>query len=257
MGSLEGKVAIVTGSSKGIGRAMAAGLAAEGAAVMLTSRKQDALDDAAAEILTVTPGARLTTFAANAGEEDQAEACVTATMEQFGAVDVMINNAAANPYAGAIIDTDLGAWDKTFRVNLRGYLVWAQQAWRAWQRDHGGTVINISSVGGISGTGGLGTYNVTKAGVIHLTKILAAELAPTVTVNCIAPGLVKTDFARVLWEPLGDAADQLVQPEDIASAAVFLAGDGPSRHLQGQRHRPCPHRPVGRAHRALRLAQPR
>jgi NAD(P)-dependent dehydrogenase (short-subunit alcohol dehydrogenase family) len=205
---------------------MAAATAAEGAAVMLTSRKQDALDAAADEIRAATPGARLATFAANAGEEDQAEACVAATMEQFGAVDILINNAAANPYAGPIIDSDLGAWDKTFRVNLRGYFVWIQQVWRAWQRDHGGTVINISSVGGIAGTGGLGTYNVTKAGVIHLTKILAAELAPGVTVNCIAPGLVKTDFARVLWEPLGDAAEQLVQPEDVAAAAVFLAGDG-------------------------------
>jgi NAD(P)-dependent dehydrogenase (short-subunit alcohol dehydrogenase family) len=228
-GTLQGKVAVVTGSSKGIGKAMAAALAAEGAAVMLTSRKQDALDSAADEIRAATPGARLATYSANAGEEDQAAACVAATLDQLGAVDVLVNNAATNPYAGPVIDTDLAAWDKTFRVNLRGFLVWTQQAWRAWQRDHGGTVINISSVGGIAGTGGLGTYNVTKAGVIHLTKILANELAPGVTVNCIAPGLVKTDFARVLWEPLGDAADQLVLPEDVASAAVFLAGPGASR----------------------------
>jgi NAD(P)-dependent dehydrogenase (short-subunit alcohol dehydrogenase family) len=228
-GALQGKVAVVTGSSKGIGKAMAAALAAEGAAVMLTSRKQDALDAAADEIRAATPGARLATFAANAGEEDQAAACVAATVDRLGALDVLINNAATNPYAGPVIDTDLAAWDKTFRVNLRGFLVWTQQAWRAWQRDHGGTVINISSVGGIAGTGGLGIYNVTKAGVIHLTKILANELAPRVTVNCIAPGLVKTDFARVLWEPLGDAADELVLPEDVASAAVFLAGPGGSR----------------------------
>jgi NAD(P)-dependent dehydrogenase (short-subunit alcohol dehydrogenase family) len=228
-GALQGKVAVVTGSSKGIGKAMAAALAAEGASVMLTSRKLDALDAAADEIRAATPGARLATFAANAGEEDQAAACVAATLDQLGAVDVLINNAATNPYAGPVIDTELAAWDKTFRVNLRGFLVWTQQAWRAWQRDHGGTVINISSVGGIAGTGGLGTYNVTKAGVIHLTKILANELAPRVTVNCIAPGLVKTDFARVLWEPLGDAADDLVLPEDVASAAVFLAGPGAAR----------------------------
>ncbi len=228
-GALQGKVAVVTGSSKGIGKAMAAALAADGAAVMLTSRKQDALDDAADEIRAATPGARVATFAANAGEEDQAAACIAAAVERLGAVDVLINNAATNPYAGPVIDTELAAWDKTFRVNLRGFLVWTQQAWRAWQREHGGTVINISSVGGIAGTGGLGTYNVTKAGVIHLTKILATELAPTVTVNCIAPGLVKTDFARVLWEPLGDAAEGLVLPEDVASAAVFLAGPGASR----------------------------
>ena len=230
MGSeLEGKVALVTGASRGIGKAMAAAFADAGAAVMLTSRKQDALDAAADEIRAATPGARLATFAANAGEEDQAQACVDATMGELGAVDVLVNNAATNPYAGPVIETDLAAWDKTFRVNLRGFLVWTQAAWRAWQRDHGGRVINISSVGGIAGTGGLGTYNVTKAGVIHLTKILAAELAPGITVNCIAPGLVKTDFARVLWEPLGQAADDLVQPEDIAAAAVYLAGPGGAR----------------------------
>jgi NAD(P)-dependent dehydrogenase (short-subunit alcohol dehydrogenase family) len=226
---LVGKVALVTGASKGIGKAMAAAFAAEGAAVMLSSRKQDALDAAADEIRGVVPDARLATFAANAGEEDQAETCVAATVERLGALDILVNNAATNPVMGDTIDADLAAWDKTFRVNLRGCFVWTQLAWRARLRDHGGTVINISSVGGIGGTGGLGTYNVTKAGIIHLTKVLAAELGPGVTVNCIAPGLVKTDFARALWEPLGDKADDLVAPEDIADAAVFLAGAGARR----------------------------
>jgi NAD(P)-dependent dehydrogenase (short-subunit alcohol dehydrogenase family) len=234
MGSqLAGKVALITGASRGIGKAMAAAYAAEGAAVMLSSRKPEALDTAAAEIQRRIPDARLATFAANAGEEDQAEACVAATMEHFGALDVLVNNAATNPVMGQTIDADLGAWDKTFRVNLRGCLVWTQWAWRAWMQEHGGTVINISSVGGISGAAGLGAYNVTKAGVIHLTKVLAAELAPGVTVNAIAPGLVKTEFARALWEPLGARADSLVQPEDIASAAVFLASDGAAR-ISGQ-----------------------
>ncbi|MET0921314.1 MAG: glucose 1-dehydrogenase [Acidimicrobiia bacterium] len=225
---LAGKVALVTGASKGIGKAIAAAYAAEGAAVMLSSRKQDHLDAAAAEIAADTPGARLATFAANAGEEDQAAACVAATIEQLGALDVLVNNAATNPVMGLTIDVDLAAWDKTFRVNLRGALAWSQCAWQSWMQEHGGSIINISSIGGIAGTKGIGTYNVTKAGVIHLTKVLAAELVPTVTVNAIAPGLVKTEFARALWEPLGDEAN-LVLPEDIAEAAVYLASDAARR----------------------------
>ncbi|MET0628900.1 MAG: SDR family oxidoreductase [Acidimicrobiia bacterium] len=224
---LEGKVALVTGASKGIGKAIAAAYAAAGAAVMLSSRKLDALDATAEAIRRDVPDAQLATFAANAGEEDQAEACVAATIERLGALDVLVNNAATNPWHGATIDIDLPAWDKTFRVNLRGAFAWTQCAWRAWMAEHGGRVIYVSSVGGISPAGDIGTYDVTKAGMIHLAKVLGAELAPGVTVNCIAPGLVKTDFARALWEPLGeDGAAQLVQPEDIAAAAVFLASPG-------------------------------
>jgi len=231
MGSeLAGKVALVTGASKGIGKAIAAAYAAEGAAVMLSSRRQDGLDAAADEIVAATPDAVLSTFAANAGEEDQAAACVEATIERLGALDVLVANAATNPYYGATIDTDLGAWDKTFRVNLRGVFAWAQLAWRSWMAEHGGRMIFVSSVGGINPAGAIGAYDVTKAGTIHLAKVLAAELAPDVTVNCIAPGLVQTDFARALWEQLGDAGRaRLAQPEDIAAAAVYLAGPGGAR----------------------------
>jgi NAD(P)-dependent dehydrogenase (short-subunit alcohol dehydrogenase family) len=231
MGVLDGKVALITGASKGIGLGMATAYAREGAAVMLSSRKQDALDEAASGIEAVVPGARLATFAANAGEPDQAEACVAATIERLGALDVLINNAATNPVMGRTIDADLDGWDKTFRVNVRGALVWSQLAWRATMKANGGCVINISSVGGIAGTSGIGTYNITKAAIIHLTKVLAVELAPRVRVNAIAPGLVRTDFARALWEPQGDRAghelplQRLGEPEDIAGSAVFLASD--------------------------------
>ena len=225
---LDGRAALVTGASKGIGRAIAAAFAAAGADVVLSSRKPQALEEAAATI------PKATTCAANAGEPDEARACVEATMERHGRLDILVNNAATNPYFGPAIDIDLARYDKTFQVNLRGPLVWMQAAWRAWMRDHGGVVLNVASVGGLRGERGLGIYNVTKAALIHLTKTLAVELAPGVRVNALAPGLVKTDFARALWEPAEDVAaahaplQRLGIPEDIAQAALFLASDAGS-----------------------------
>jgi NAD(P)-dependent dehydrogenase (short-subunit alcohol dehydrogenase family) len=226
---LDGRVALVTGASKGIGRAIASTLAASGAKVMLSSRKQEALDEAAASM-----DGEVATFAANAGDPEQAEGCVAATVARFGRVDILVNNAATNPTMGATIDADLGAWDKTFQVNVRGAFVWSQLAWRAWMRDHGGSIINLSSIGGLRGDAAIGVYNTTKAAIVHLTRILALELGPGVRVNAIAPGLVKTEFARALWEPAGDAVAaglplrRLGEPDDIAHAARFLAGPGAS-----------------------------
>ena len=227
---LTGRTALVTGASKGIGRAVAAAYAAAGADVMLTSRKQDALDEAAAT-MTGDGHGRVATFAANAGDPDAARACVDATIAAFGRLDILVNNAATNPYAGPIIDVDLGRWDKTFAVNVRGPLVWIQAAYEATMRANGGSVINMSSIGGIRNSPFIGVYNVTKAALIHLTKGLAGELGPAVRVNAIAPGLVKTDFARALWEHGGDEIAaalpmrRLGIPEDIAGAALFLASD--------------------------------
>ncbi len=230
---LDGKVALVTGASRGIGRAIAGSMAASGAAVMLSSRKIADLETAADEIREAT-GADVDVFAANAGEPDQAEACVAATVERFGGVDVLVNNAATNPYMGPTLEIDAARFDKTVAVNWRGPLMWAQAAWRASMAERGGVVLNIASVGGMSVEASIGVYNGTKAAVIHLTRQLALELAPGVRVVGIAPGLVKTDMARALWEPHEEAmarhmpAGRLGVPDDIASAAVFLCSDAAS-----------------------------
>lgn len=230
---LIGKVALVTGASRGIGRAIAAQLAAAGASVMISSRKEDALREAAS---TMEPAgdAEVDVFAANAGDPEAAAACVAATVGRFGAVDILVNNAATNPYMGPMIDIDLPRLDKTYDVNLRGAFVWTQEAWRQSMSERGGNVINISSIGGMTIEPALGHYNVTKAALIHLTKSLAKELAPGVRVNAICPGLVKTDMARALWERDEAAVAEMVplkrlgEPEDIARAALFLASDASS-----------------------------
>ena len=230
---LDGKVALVTGASKGIGLAIAAGLASSGASVMLSSRKEDALRSAMATI-TPTGPSELDVHVANAGDPEAAAGCVAATIERFGAVDILVNNAATNPYMGRTIDIDLPRLDKTYDVNIRGAFVWIQEAWNQYMAEHGGDIINISSIGGLSVETSIGHYNVTKAALIHLTRTLAKELAPKVRINAICPGLVKTDMARALWEENEEAVSKMVplrrlgEPSDIGSAAVFLASDAAS-----------------------------
>jgi NAD(P)-dependent dehydrogenase (short-subunit alcohol dehydrogenase family) len=226
---LDGKVALVTGASKGIGLAIATTFAESGAKVMLSSRKQEALEKAAAGI-----DGDVAVYAANAGEPDQAEACVAATIERFGGLDILVNNAAANPYMGPAIDIDLSRYDKTFQVNVRGPFVWTQEAWRQAMKERGGSVLNIASVGGLTYGGHIAVYDMTKAALIFMTKHFAVELAPGVRVNAIAPGLVKTDFARALWERNEEGVAKLMplhrlgEPVDIAGAAVFLSSDAAS-----------------------------
>jgi NAD(P)-dependent dehydrogenase (short-subunit alcohol dehydrogenase family) len=224
--NLNGKVALVTGASRGIGLAIAQTYAANGASVVITARKQVELDEA----LTTIKG-DAAAIAAHAGDPAVAEATVRETIERFGRLDVLVNNAATNPHFGRMIDIDLPRWDKVFEVNLRAPLVWAQQAWRQWMKDNGGSVINIASVGGLSPGGPLGAYGTSKSALIHVTKHLATELGPGVRVNAIAPGLVKTDFARALWEGAGEDAAytwplrRIGLPDDIATTALFLASD--------------------------------
>jgi len=223
---LDGRVVLVTGGSRGIGLAIAREMAASGGRVMISSRKPEALEAAVATI-----DGEAAWHAANAGDPEQAAACVDATMARFGRVDVLVNNAATNPYMGRTIDIDRPRLDKTISVNWAAPLGWTQLVWRAWMEQHGGAVINIASVGGLSVETSIGAYNATKAALLHLTRTLAAELAPGVRVNAIAPGLVKTDMARALWEPNEEAIAKVMplrrlgEPADIAHAATFLASD--------------------------------
>ncbi len=224
---MDDKVALVTGGSRGIGKAIARAFAEAGAQVMITSRNEESCEAAAKEI---GPGAHFE--AGHIGRDADAERVIEATMDRLGRIDVLVNNAATNPYAGPTIDVERAAWDKTFEINLTAPLFWTQRVWRRWMNEHGGAVVNISSVGGLGTSPILGVYDVTKAALIHLTKQLAAELAPSVRVNALAPGLVKTDFARALWE--GDKGDEVAsayplkrlgEPGDVAGAALFLAAE--------------------------------
>ena len=223
--SLRGKTAVVTGASRGIGKAIAKSFVDAGAQVMLTSRKIDALQAAAKEMDGETD-----VFAANAGDIDQAQACIDATMKRFGKIDILVNNAATNPYYGETLGVDSAKFDKTFQVNLKGPLFWSQAVWNASMQKNPGVILNIASVGGLRAEQGLGVYNLTKAAVIHLTSQLACELGKTRVVG-IAPGLVKTLFASVLIENFGDKlaaalpTKRLGEPQDIANMALFLCSD--------------------------------
>jgi NAD(P)-dependent dehydrogenase (short-subunit alcohol dehydrogenase family) len=226
---LAGKVALVTGGSRGIGKAIAARFVEAGARVMISSRNADSLEHAAAAI-----GGDVACFAANVGDWARAAECVTAVVERFGGLDILVNNAGTNPYFGPLMELDDARAAKTMRVNQEAILVWTQLAWKAVMAERGGSVINVASIGGLSVEPSIGWYNVTKAAVIHLTRHLAAELGPTVRVNGLAPGLVRTEFARKLWESGGDEIAarlplrRLGEPDDIAKAALFLASDAAS-----------------------------
>ncbi|MEZ5229164.1 MAG: SDR family oxidoreductase [Acidimicrobiales bacterium] len=227
---LDDKVALVTGGSRGIGKAIATMYAEAGARVMIVSRKAESLEAAAAEI-----GHGCQWISANTGDADSAAMAIDATIERLGGLDILVNNAATNPYAGPMIDVDQGRWEKTLQVNLTAPLLWTQTAWQKAMKDNGGVVINISSVGGLSTSAVLGVYDLTKSALIHMTEQLGAELGPKVRVNVICPGLIKTDFARMLWEGERGAEvaeryplKRLGEPEDIAAAALYLASDAGS-----------------------------
>lgn len=227
--TLAGRTAIVTGASRGIGLASAQALHATGANVVLTSRREDAITQAAAPL-----GERAAGFTAHSTDEQAAQACVQFALDRFGSLDILVNNAGTNPAFGPLVDMDHGRFAKTMDVNLWAPILWTGMAWRAWMRDHGGTVINTASIGGLVTGANLAVYHASKAALIHITRHLAVELAPGVRVNAVAPGIVRTRLAEALWKEheaavaAGTPLKRIGEPEDVGAAVAFLAGDGAS-----------------------------
>ena len=230
MFDLGGKVAIVTGASRGIGKAIAATLAGQGAKVVLASRRQETLDEAAGQIQA--DGGEALGIAAHNGDKAALQQLVARTLQTYGRLDILVNNAATNPHFGALLEADDSHWQKTIEVNLMGNVWLTGAAVEAMRATGAGKVINIASIVGIKPGRGQGIYSVTKAGIISLTRALAVELgADNIQVNAIAPGLVQTRFASVLWKnkallrefeaktPVG----RIGQPHDIAGLALYLA----------------------------------
>jgi len=236
--TLEGKVAIVTGGSRGIGEAIARTFVANGARVVIASRKADGVT-AAVEAIGKDHGAdRIAGFPAHAGKEDECVGLVRQAIGKFGKVDVLVNNAGTNPYFGPLLQAEMGAWDKTFETNLKGYFWCAREvAQHCIGRNAPAAIVNIASVAGLMATPLQGVYAATKAAVISITKTLAAELGPSkIRVNAIAPGFVDTRLASAILKN-DDLLAQVVartpmkrygSPDEIAGGALYLASDAAS-----------------------------
>lgn len=231
MRGLAGKTAIVTGASRGIGLAIAQRLVDEGARVVITARKAEALADAVAAL-----GGPEWAMAV-AGRSDDADHrahTVALARKRFGGVHLLVNNTGINPAYGPLVDLDLDVARKIAETNVVATLAWTQAAWEAGLRDHGGAVVNIASVAGVQPAPGIAFYGASKAAVISLTESLAIELAPRVRVNAVAPAIIKTRFAQALFAdneaevtahyPL----QRLGEPEDVAGAVAFLLSDDAS-----------------------------
>jgi NAD(P)-dependent dehydrogenase (short-subunit alcohol dehydrogenase family) len=227
--TLEGRTALVTGGSRGIGLGIAQSLVDRGARVVLTARKPEALAAAVeslggADVAVAVPG--------NAADPEHRAAAVRTAVDTFGSLDMLVGNVGINPVYGPLVDLELDAFRKILDTNVVCTLGLVQEAWRAWMAEHGGSVLIVASVAGLKSSQGIAAYGVSKAALINLTTQLAVELGPKVRVNAVAPAVVKTRFAEALFEGREEAVaaqypvGRLGVPEDVGEAAAYLLGDG-------------------------------
>lgn len=237
---IQGKVAIVTGASRGIGRAIAHGLSEAGAKVVLSSRKLEDLQKVAEEIRR--KGGDAFPIAAHNGKVADLENLAKKTVEHYGTIDILVNNAATNPVFGPIIQVEESAWDKIMEVNVRGAFFLSRSVAQVMGEKGGGVIVNIASSAGLRPMPFLGAYSVSKAGVIMLTKVLAVEWAGLkIRVNAVAPGIIETRFSEALWKnetileevQKRQPIPRVGQPEEIASAVLFLASPA-SSYMTGE-----------------------
>ncbi|WP_420630410.1 glucose 1-dehydrogenase [Candidatus Leptofilum sp.] len=232
---LTGKVALVTGASRGIGQAIAEAYAAAGAKVVLASRKQAALDEVA-ELISSKGGEALP-IAAHTGDDAAINELVAKATEAFGGIDIVVNNAATNPHFGPMLTAEESHWDKILDVNVKGYFRVAKGCVPSMRARGGGKIINIASIAGLAPQPGMGVYCVSKVAVLMMTEVLAAELAAdNIQVNAIAPGFIKTKFSAAIWSnpqlnemvmkqiPQG----RMAAPEELTGMALYLASDASS-----------------------------
>ena len=222
-----GRVAIITGASRGIGYGIAEALVARGDRVCITGRNEDALKEAVEKL----GSERAIGVAGKAHDEAHQAVAVARTMEAFGRVDHLVNNAGTNPVFGLLTEVDLGVVRKVYETNVVSALGFAQQTWKAWQKEHGGAIVNITSIAGLAPSPFIAAYGMSKAAMVNLTVQLASEMAPGVRVNSISPAVVKTKFAAALYEGREEEAAEgyplkrLGVPEDVGGAAAFLLSD--------------------------------
>ena len=229
---LNKKTAIVSGGSKGIGKAIALKYAQAGADVVICSRRKENLE--AAVIDAESNGFSLIPIECNTSNFDSIQSVVDLTMDKFGKVDILVNNAATNPYYGPILNSEDSHWDKIFDVNVKGYFNFAKACSISMIKNNYGKIINVASIAAKTPLEGLGVYNISKAAVVMLTKVLAKELGQhNIQINTLAPGLIKTDFSKALWED-ENTYNKIVKsipqgkmgtPEDISGMALYLASD--------------------------------
>jgi NAD(P)-dependent dehydrogenase (short-subunit alcohol dehydrogenase family) len=229
---LDDKVALITGASRGIGQAIAEAYAEAGAKVVLASRKQEGLEAVAEKIKSL--GGEALPIAAHTGDDTAVRVLVEKASEVYGGVDILVNNAGTNPHFGPILTADEGQWAKILDTNLVGYFRTAKACVESMQKRGGGKIINMASVAGDIPLPWMGVYCVSKAGVLMLTKVLAAELAiDNIQVNSIAPGFVKTKFSQAIWDnpQFYEATikkipqQRMAEPDEITGAALFLASE--------------------------------